>query len=100
MNKTLPFTDDGLREAILAFPQLRKGIMAKAAITGRSIDSVVDAIIVELRTADLKKTRRKVEEALRQDPLVTYQVATTLGIFEKCPWCGRSVYCVRCDCRS
>ena len=99
MNKTLPLVDDELREAILAIPQLREAILAMAA-TGCSIDGVIAVIIRELRTADLKKTRRKVEEALRQDPLVTYQVATTLGIFEKCPWCGRSVYCVRCDCRS
>jgi hypothetical protein len=97
MNKTLPLTDDGLREAILAIPQLREAILAKAA-TGWSIDKVVDVIIRELRTADLKKTRRKVEEALRQDPLVTYQVATSMGIFEKCTRCGRSVYCSRCDC--
>ena len=96
--KTLPLTDDGLREAILAIPQLREAILAKAATTDWSIDGVIAVIIRELRTADLKKTRRKVEEALRQDPLVTYQVATSMGIFEKCPRCGRSVYCVRCDC--
>ena len=97
MNKTLPLTDDELREAILAIPQLREAILAKV-VAGWSIDKVVDVIIRELRTADLKKTRRKVEEALRQDPLVTYQVARTMGIFEKCPRCGRSVYCSRCDC--
>lgn len=73
-------TDEQLKEALLNIPHVMHAVVRTAMLTGTSVSSVADDLVVRLRATNIPKTRRKVEEALRHSEALTYHVAVELRI--------------------
>jgi len=71
-----------IKEILLGIPHVRDAIVSHAYNTHTTIDEVVDLMVERLRATDLKKTRRKVEEELRHNPVLTYVVGAEIGIIK------------------
>lgn len=71
-----------LKEMLLGIPHIREALYTYASLHGKLIDETLDQLVDRLRNMDLKKTRRKVEEELRHNPVLTYVVGAEIGIIK------------------
>jgi CRISPR/Cas system CSM-associated protein Csm2 small subunit len=75
-----------IKEILLGIPHVRDAILNEAykrdGSDKETLDQVLNEIVTRVHTTDLKKTRRKVEEELRHNPVLTYVVGAQTGIIK------------------
>lgn len=74
--------DNDIKESLLGTPHVARAVQDYARVTGKTIDEVLDLIVANMRVNNLVKIRRKVEEALRHDPVKTYVTAALNGVIK------------------
>jgi hypothetical protein len=78
----MKLTDEQLKEMLVGMPRVREALCVYASVHDKTIDELLDELVVRLHNTNIKKTRRKVEEELRHNPVLTYVVGAQTGIIK------------------